>query len=133
MHIRNSHVFVHSLAHVVDSEQCNSHAGERFHLDAGLCNRPGSASHFGVALQRHNVDLNFAQRQSVAKRNEMRSPFGGLNPSNPRGRKDIALRDLISRNEIERFAPELDFALSDRSARTQRFGREGQKPCDGGL
>ena len=59
----------------------------------------------------------------------MRGLFSGLNPGNPRGRKDIALRDLIFRNEIERFAVELDFALSDRSARTQRFGRDINHLC----
>src|SRR5256885_13060930 len=59
----------------------------------------------------------------------MRGLFSGLNPGNPRGRKDVALRDLIFRNEIERFALELDFALSDRSARAQRFGRNINHLC----
>ena len=59
----------------------------------------------------------------------MRGLFSGLNPGNPRGRKDIALRDLIFRNEIERFALELDFALGDRSTRAQRFGRDINHLC----
>ncbi len=58
MHIRNSHVFVHGLAHVVDSEQCNSHPGERFHFDAGPRNSPRSAGYLGAARRRDNVDLN---------------------------------------------------------------------------
>ena len=59
----------------------------------------------------------------------MRGLFGSLNPGNPRGRKDIAFCDLIFRNEIERFALELDFALSDRSARAERFGRDINHLC----
>src|SRR6266480_4074940 len=54
----------------------------------------------------------------------MRSALGGLNPSNPRGRKDIALRDLIFRNKVECLALELDFAPGDRSARAQQLGRD---------
>src|SRR6266576_4146226 len=59
----------------------------------------------------------------------MRGLFGSLNPGNPRGRKDIALRDLIFRNKIERFALEFDFALRDRSAQAQRFGRDINHLC----
>src|SRR5438132_13997032 len=59
----------------------------------------------------------------------MRGLFGSLNPGNPRGREDIAFCDLIFRNEIERFALELDFALSDRSARAERFCRDINQLC----
>ena len=65
----------------------------------------------------------------MAERNELRGLFGGLNASDPRSCKDIALRDLIFRNQIERSTLELNFAFSNRSARAQRFGRDINHLC----
>ena len=59
----------------------------------------------------------------------MRSPLGGLNTGNPGGRKDVAFRDLIFRNKIERFALEPDVAPGNRSTHAQRFGRDVNHLC----
>src|SRR5947207_15249255 len=54
----------------------------------------------------------------------MRSLLGGLNTGKPRGRKDVALRDLIICDQVERFALKPDFPRRNRRPRTERFGRD---------
>jgi len=121
-HIRNRHFFVHCLAHVVDSQERDTDAGEGFHLNAGLCNRPRGANYFSATLRRYDVDLHVAERHGVAKGDEMRGIFRRLNPGNPRGREDIALCDLIFGNQIERFGLEPNFSCRNRRPDAERFG-----------
>ena len=47
---RNLHLFVNGLAHIVDREQCDGDAGERFHLDARLRDSSRGALYFSVIL-----------------------------------------------------------------------------------
>jgi len=124
VYIGNLHLFVHCFAHVVDGEQCDGDAGERFHLHSGLRNSACCASYFRAIVCRDNIDLDLAQRQSVAERNELGSLFGALNACDARGRKDVALRDLIICDQVERFALKPDFPRRNRRPRTERFGRD---------
>src|SRR5262249_52067026 len=59
----------------------------------------------------------------MAKRNELRSLLGGLNSGNARGREDIALGDLISRDQVERFRLEPNLSACDSPSFTKRLRR----------
>lgn len=65
----------------------------------------------------------------MAKWNEIRSLFGGLNAGNPRGRKDVALGYLIFGNQIEGFAPKPDFSRRNRCPGIERFVRNIDHLC----
>jgi hypothetical protein len=51
----------------------------------------------------------------------MRSLFRSLNPGQARSGKDISFRDLVFRNQIERFARELYFSFRDRTPSAHWF------------
>src|SRR5207253_2427209 len=93
--VGDSHLFVHRFAHVVDREQGNGDASKRFHFDTGLRDGARGTSDFGAVARNVDVNLDFAQRNGVTKRNEMRGFLGGLNCSDSRGRDDIALGDFV--------------------------------------
>ena len=57
----------------------------------------------------------------MAKRNELRSLLGGLDPGNARGRKDIAFGDLIACDQIERFSLEPNPSACNGSSFTERL------------
>ena len=57
----------------------------------------------------------------MAKRNELRSLLGGLNPGNACGREHIALGDLISCDQIERLPLEPNFPACNGSSFTERL------------
>ena len=59
----------------------------------------------------------------MAKRNELASLLGGLNPGNARGREHIAFGDLISRDQIERFPLEPNPSGCNGSSLAQRLRR----------
>jgi hypothetical protein len=61
-YIRDSHVLVNGLAHVINREYCDRDADECFHLDTSLRNSPRNAGYLGAVCRRDDVDLNFAQR-----------------------------------------------------------------------
>ena len=90
------HLFINRFAHVINREQRDGDAGERFHFNAGLGDGPCHASYLGGAGRGHDVDLDFAQRQSVTKGNEMRGLFGGLDPGKSRGGEDVSLHNSIT-------------------------------------
>src|SRR5439155_17448648 len=71
-----------------------------------------------------DVDFDFAQRQCVAKRNELGGLFSGLNPSNPGSCKDVALCDLIICDQVERSALKPDFPCRNRRSDRGRFARD---------
>jgi len=58
-YIRDSHVLIHCLAHVINREHCDRDADECFHLNASLRNSPRNAGYLGAASRRDDVDLNF--------------------------------------------------------------------------
>jgi len=59
----------------------------------------------------------------------MRGLFGSLDAGNPRGRKDVALRDLLIRNQAERFALKPDFSCCNCGPRGERLGRDIDHLC----
>src|SRR4029453_15969251 len=59
-YIRDSHVLIHCLAHVINREHCDRDAGECLHLNASLRNSPRNAGYLGAAYGRDDVNLNFA-------------------------------------------------------------------------
>src|SRR4029453_9301088 len=59
-YIRDSHVLINGLAHVINREHCDHDAGEGLHLNASLPNSPCNAGYLGAASGREDVDLNFA-------------------------------------------------------------------------
>ena len=59
----------------------------------------------------------------MAKRNELRSLFGGLNSSNPRGPEDMAFGDLISCDQIKRFLLEPNLSACNGSSFAKRLRR----------
>ena len=59
----------------------------------------------------------------MAKRNELRSLLGGLDPGNTRGRKDIAFGDLMACDQIQRFPLEPNFPACNGSSFTERLRR----------
>src|SRR4029450_9262470 len=59
-YIRDSHVLIHCLAHVINREHCDRDADECLHLNASLGNGPRNAGYLGAADRRYDVDLNFA-------------------------------------------------------------------------
>ena len=60
----------------------------------------------------------------MAKRNELRSLFSGLNPSNPGSCKDVALCNLVFQNQIKSLAPKLDSSCRNRPPDRGRFARD---------
>src|SRR5207248_7278332 len=122
-YIRNSHLFVDSLAHVVDRKKSDGDASERFHFDAGLRNSVRGAFYLRAFVRRDDVDLDLAKRQSVTKRNQLRGLFGGLNAGNPRGREDVAFYHLVLRDQIECLALKPDFSHRNRRPDTGRVAR----------
>ena len=68
-HIVNLHLFIYCFAHVINREQRDGCANERFHFDSGLRNCLRGALHLCGLVGSGNVDLNYTQRQSVTKRN----------------------------------------------------------------
>src|SRR5439155_13205937 len=105
------------------------HAGERFHLHTSLGNRPCSAFYLRAVIRRDDIDRNMAQRQWVAKGNELRSLFGRLNSGNPRSREDISLCNFVCRNKLDSLSLESNLASHDRSSRAQRLGRNIDHLC----
>ena len=73
------HLLIDRLAHVVDREQRNRDAGERFHFYTRLRDRARRAFHFQYRSRRHDLDFDVAQIQIVTKRNELRRLFRCLN------------------------------------------------------
>ena len=65
----NLHLFIYRFAHVVNAEQRDGGANERFHFDARLRNCLRRALHIRALVRSDNVDLNFAERQGVTQRN----------------------------------------------------------------
>jgi hypothetical protein len=57
----------------------------------------------------------------MAKRNELSSLLGGLDPGNACGREDIAFGDLISCYQIERFPLEPNLPACNGSSFTERL------------
>jgi hypothetical protein len=57
----------------------------------------------------------------MAKRNELRSLLGRLDPGNARRRKDIAFGNLISCDQIDRFSLEPNLSACNGSSSTERF------------
>src|SRR5262249_31695555 len=119
--VRNDHALVHGLAHVVNRQQCHAYAHPSFHLDSPLRHWLRSAFHLRPILRSSNIDVHLAERQSMAKRNELRSLLGGLNSGNARGREDITFGDLVSRDQIERFPLEPNVSACNRSSFTERL------------
>jgi hypothetical protein len=97
-HVVNLHFFVHGFAHIVDRKQREGDTNERFHLDSGLPNCLRRAFHLNALVGSDNVDLNFAERQSMAKRDEVRRLFRSLDASDLSSGEHIAFRDLILRD-----------------------------------
>src|SRR5262245_61680435 len=122
-HISDSHLLVYRFAHVVNSEQGDGHADQGFHLDPRLRNCLRSAVHFRAILRNYDVYAYLGERQSVAKRNQLRSFLGGLNPGNARGREDIAFGDLIFCDQIESSSSQPNFAASNGSSFTEGLRR----------
>ena len=128
-HVVNFHLFIHRFAHVVNRKQSGGDANERFHLNSGLCNCLRGASYFCALARTDKVDLNFRQRESVAERNELRRLLRSLDPGNARSRKDVPLRYLIVRNQVERLTPKSNLARCNRSSLTHRFRRYVDHSC----
>src|SRR4029453_3123048 len=59
-YIRESHVLIHCLAHVINREHCDRDADECLHLNASLRNSSRNAGYLGAAYGRDDVNLNFA-------------------------------------------------------------------------
>jgi hypothetical protein len=57
----------------------------------------------------------------MAKRNELRSLLGGLDPGNAGGGEDIAFSNLISCDQIDRFSLEPNLSACNGSSSTERF------------
>src|SRR5258708_67856 len=121
LHVGNDHVFVYRLAHVVNRQQCDGNTDQGFHLDSRLRNGLCSAFHLRTILRSNNIDVCLAERQSMAKRNELCSLLGGLDPGNTRGREDIAFGDLIPCDQIERFSLEPNLSACNCSSFTERL------------
>ena len=60
VYIRDSHVLINGLAHVINREHCDRDTDECLHLNASLRNSPRNAGYLGAASRRYDVDLNFA-------------------------------------------------------------------------
>src|SRR6266403_3406693 len=73
--IGDLHPPVDCFAHIINRKECYGHTGERFHLHAGLRNGSRRALGLGAVPGSDQVDRDFAQRQRVAKRNELRRLF----------------------------------------------------------
>src|SRR5205823_12058314 len=54
-YVRNSHLFVDSLAHVVDRKKSDGDASERLHFDAGLGNSVRGAFYLRALVRRDDV------------------------------------------------------------------------------
>jgi hypothetical protein len=122
-HVVNLHLFIYRFAHVVNREQRDRRANERFHFDSGLRNCLRGAFNLCALVGSDDLDTNFREWQSVAKGNEMRRLFGSLDTRNPCSREDIAFRDLIVSNQIECLLLEPNLAGRNSSSFTHRFRR----------
>ncbi len=77
------------------------------------------AVHFTSSPDPDSRDLDFdmAQVQIVTERNELRRLLRRLNSGDARSGEDVPLPDLVLRDEIERFLPEVNLAGGDRFPR----------------
>ena len=96
------HLLIDRFAHVVDRQQRERDAGQRLHLHAGLRGGARGAFHFHGVFDRRDVDVDVAQVQTVAKRDQLRRLLRRLDAGDPRGREDIPLRDLVLGNQRQR-------------------------------
>src|SRR6266481_6127279 len=91
-------------------------------FNSGLRNRLRGAFYLCALVRSDDVDRNFTERQSVAKRDEVRRLLCSLDASNPRSREHIAFRDLILRNQIKCLALEPNFSDGDSFSFAHRLG-----------
>lgn len=75
--IEYAHTAIHSLAHIVNSEEGNRYCGQSFHFNAGSTDgfRYGLAVHHQLVRMQCKVDSNMGQGQRMAQRNQIGCAF----------------------------------------------------------
>ncbi len=112
------HAAIDGFAHVVDGEQGGGDGGKRFHLNSGAAHGfdAGLADHARGTDTRFKCDIDFGDRDRVAKRDEIGGALGPLDRGDARDAEHIAFFAGAGLNHFERGGQHSDLARGARDA-----------------